>query len=66
MPVWLCALHNLYFYNTMMAEIRESLDEGSFAAYKQRKLAGMEEGQCALREDEKRDAGKGAPQEDKA
>ncbi len=41
----LCILHNLYFYNTMMAEIRESLDEGRFAAYKQRKLAGMEEGQ---------------------
>ena len=41
----LCVLHNLYFYNTMMAEIRESLDEGRFAAYKKAKLAGMEEGQ---------------------
>jgi len=41
----LCVLHNLYFYNTMMAEIRDSLDNGRFAAYKKAKLAGMEEGQ---------------------
>ena len=38
----LCVLHNLYFYNTMMAEIRDALDAGEFAAYKKRKLAGME------------------------
>ncbi|MCM1044394.1 MAG: tRNA guanosine(34) transglycosylase Tgt [Candidatus Gastranaerophilales bacterium] len=37
----LCVLHNLYFYNTMMAEIRNALDEGCFAAYKRQKLAGM-------------------------
>ncbi|MCD8038468.1 MAG: tRNA guanosine(34) transglycosylase Tgt [Lachnospiraceae bacterium] len=37
----LCVLHNLYFYNTMMAEIRDALDAGEFAAYKKRKLAGM-------------------------
>ncbi|MCI8616457.1 MAG: tRNA guanosine(34) transglycosylase Tgt [Lachnospiraceae bacterium] len=37
----LCVLHNLYFYNTMMEEIRDALDAGEFAAYKQRKLAGM-------------------------
>ena len=28
----LCVLHNLSFYNRMMAEIREALDEGRFAA----------------------------------
>ena len=38
----LCVLHNLYFYNTMMAEIRDALDRGSFAAYKKAKLEGME------------------------
>ena len=37
----LCVLHNLYFYNTMMEEIRDALDNGSFAAYKRRKLEGM-------------------------
>lgn len=37
----LCVLHNLYFYNTMMTEIRESLDRGEFSAYKKRKLEGM-------------------------
>ena len=39
----LCVLHNLYFYNTMMAEIRAALDAGNFAAYKKNKLSGMEE-----------------------
>lgn len=33
-----CVLHNLYFYNTMMTEIREALDQGEFAAYKKKKL----------------------------
>jgi queuine tRNA-ribosyltransferase len=37
----LCVLHNLYFYNTMMTEIRDSLDNGDFAGYKKRKLEGM-------------------------
>lgn len=37
----LCVLHNLYFYNTMMEEIRDALDKGEFAAYKKRKLEGM-------------------------
>ena len=40
----LCVLHNLYFYNTMMTEIRDALDAGNFAGYKERKLAGMEAG----------------------
>lgn len=37
----LCVLHNLYFYNTMMEEIRDALDKGEFKAYKKRKLDGM-------------------------
>lgn len=37
----LCVLHNLYFYNTMMREIRDALDQGEFVAYKKRKLEGM-------------------------
>lgn len=37
----LCVLHNLYFYNTMMEEIRDTLDNGCFAEYKKRKLEGM-------------------------
>ena len=37
----LCVLHNLYFYNRMMTEIREALDAGTFAAYKKKKLEGM-------------------------
>ena len=38
----LCVLHNLYFYNTMMEEIRDAIDAGEFQAYK-RKLEGMEQ-----------------------
>ena len=38
----LCVLHNLYFYNTMMEEIRDALDEGGFAEYKKHKLEGMQ------------------------
>lgn len=38
----LCVLHNLYFYNTMMTEIRDALDRGEFAAYKKQKLDGMQ------------------------
>ena len=37
----LMVLHNLYFYNTMMTEIRNALDEGNFAAYKKQKLEGL-------------------------
>ena len=39
----LCVLHNLYFYNTMMEEIRDAIDAGEFQAYKERKLEGMEQ-----------------------
>ena len=40
----LCVLHNLYFYNTMMEEIRNALDQGNFATYKKAKLEGMSAG----------------------
>ncbi len=38
----MCVIHNLYFYNKMMEEIRDALDAGEFKAYKVKKLAGME------------------------
>jgi queuine tRNA-ribosyltransferase len=41
----LCVLHNLYFYNNMMEEIRDALDAGNFASYKKQKLEGMEAGE---------------------
>ena len=37
----LLVLHNLYFYNHLMQEIRDALDEGRFAAYKRQKLFEM-------------------------
>lgn len=37
----LCVLHNLYFYNTMMEEIREAIEAGNYKSYKEEKLYGM-------------------------
>ncbi len=37
----LCVIHNLYFYNHMMEEIRNALDEGNYAAYKRMRLEGF-------------------------
>jgi len=37
----LCVLHNLYFYNTMMEEIREAIAEGRYSAYKKQKIEGF-------------------------
>lgn len=37
----LCVLHNLYFYNHLMEEIRGALDEGRFAAYRESKIRAM-------------------------
>jgi queuine tRNA-ribosyltransferase len=34
----LCVLHNLYFYNNLMSEIREAIEGGYFKDYKARKL----------------------------
>ena len=39
----LCVLHNLYFYNTMMEEIRDAISENRFASYKKAKLEGFTE-----------------------
>ncbi len=40
----LCVLHNLYFYNTMMTEIRAAIEEGHYGAYKKEKLERMSRG----------------------
>lgn len=37
----LCVLHNLYFYNTMMEEIREAIEKNQYASYKKTKLEGF-------------------------
>ena len=37
----LCVLHNLYFYNKMMEEIREAIEQGCYQEYKKAKLAGF-------------------------
>jgi queuine tRNA-ribosyltransferase len=31
----LCVLHNLWFYNHLMADIRQALDQGRFAAFRE-------------------------------
>ena len=37
----LCVLHNLYFYNTMMEEIRAAIEAGEYQVYKKKKIEGM-------------------------
>ena len=39
----LCVLHNLYFYNHMMEEIREAIEQGRYQEYKKQKLEGFAE-----------------------
>ena len=39
----LCVLHNLYFYNTMMEEIRTAIEAGNYSEYKAKKLEGFKE-----------------------
>ncbi len=41
----LCVLHNLYFYNTMMEEIRGAIEENRYQEYKKNKLEGLQCGQ---------------------
>ena len=41
----LCVTHNLYFYNKMMEEIRDALDEDRFPEYKKAKLDGFKMGE---------------------
>ena len=37
----LCVLHNLYFYNTMMEEIRDAIENNRYKEYKKQKLEGF-------------------------
>lgn len=39
----LCVLHNLYFYNNLMLQIRNALDEGRFASFKKDMLESMQQ-----------------------
>lgn len=39
----LCVLHNLYFYNHIMEEIRNAIDEHKYEQFKQNKLEGFKE-----------------------
>ncbi|WP_027294785.1 tRNA guanosine(34) transglycosylase Tgt [Robinsoniella sp. KNHs210] len=45
----LCVLHNLYFYNHMMEEIREAIEQGRYTEYKKAKLEGFEQGNIKIR-----------------
>lgn len=44
----LCVLHNLYFYNKLMEDIRSAIDEGRFMEFKEQKLKGYARGQEEL------------------
>ena len=37
----LCVIHNLFFFNNMMKEIREAIDIGCFSDYKRKRLDGF-------------------------
>ena len=37
----LCVIHNLWYYNHLMEEIRDALDRGCFTEYKRKKLEGF-------------------------
>ena len=39
----LCVMHNLYFFNSLMEEIRQAIEEDRFHAYKAAKLDGFRE-----------------------
>ena len=39
----LCVLHNLYYYNTLMEEIRDAIDQGRYKEFKRETLNRMEE-----------------------
>lgn len=41
----LLVTHNLYFYNKMMEEIREAIEQKRFSEYKKQKIAGFEAGE---------------------
>ena len=44
----LCVLHNLYFYNKLMEDIRTAIDEGRFKEFKEQKLKDYARGQEEL------------------
>ena len=44
----LCVLHNLYFYNHLMEEIRAALDAGRYASFKKEVLESMHRGQSPV------------------
>ena len=39
-----CVLHNLYYYNHLMSEIREAIEKGNYAAFKKESLDRMKAG----------------------
>ncbi|MBP3735430.1 MAG: tRNA guanosine(34) transglycosylase Tgt [Lachnospiraceae bacterium] len=39
----MCVMHNLYFYNHLMQEIRDALDAGDYASFKRRAIDEMSE-----------------------
>ena len=41
----LCVIHNLHYFNNLMTEIREALDQGQFATYKKMRLEGYKNNQ---------------------
>ncbi len=41
----LCVLHNLYFYNNMMSEIRQAIEQGQYREYKKMRLDGFAQGE---------------------
>ena len=38
----MCVMHNLYFYNHLMEQIRDAIDEGRFASFKREMLVSLE------------------------
>ena len=41
----LCVLHNLYFYNHLMEEIRDAIDAGCYKEFKKKKIEGFNAGE---------------------
>ena len=41
----LCVLHNLYFYNHLMEDIRGAIEEGNYQAFKKERVDRYTQGQ---------------------
>ena len=39
----LCVLHNLYFYNHLMVDIRNAIEKGEYSTFKKQMIEGMQE-----------------------